>query len=57
MKTIQFTAVEIRALKALLWENPCMSSCAFSEMQNKDNVDCDECPFTKAVHSIEYKLN
>ena len=56
MKTIQLDVVELRVLKELLWENPCSGGCAFEEMQNKKNIDCDDCIFTKAVNSIQEKL-
>ena len=57
MKTIELNAVELRALEELLWCNPCRRGCAFEEMQNKKNVDCGECKFTKALHSIQEKIS
>jgi len=56
MKTIELTDTEIRALDEVLWTNPCESGCAFQEMQNKKNMNCEECKLTKALNSIADKL-
>ena len=55
MKTITFTANEIRALRILIHTNPCSSSCAYVEMV-KSKKDCDECKLNDAIWSIDGKL-
>lgn len=56
MKTVKLTASEIRSIELFLSANPCMSGCAYPEMQ-KSKKDCDECKLTKDMHSILEKLN
>lgn len=55
MKTLQLTSKELRALKEILFANPCNSGCAYEEMQNSKK-DCDNCEFTKSIHSILDKI-
>lgn len=54
MKTIILTDEELRALKVLLWCNPCSCGCAYTEMQ-KSNIECDECNLTKSIGEIQIK--
>ena len=46
---------EYRALKAMIDNgfSVCNSGCIYEEMQNRKNIDCDECPYTIARHKIE----
>jgi len=56
MKTIKLNAIELRALETVVFENCCSSGCAWEEMQTT-KIDCGECPLTKALHSIQEKIN
>jgi hypothetical protein len=56
MITLKLTKQEERALQALLWCNPCRSGCAWEEME-KSKKDCDECILSKAIQSIQDKLD
>ena len=55
MKTVTFTANEIRALQLFLWCNPCKGGCAYEEMQSSKR-DCDNCKLNEAIHSLTEKL-
>lgn len=52
---IKFTAEEIKALKCIIDVNPCTAGCVYPEMQD-NKKDCDDCPFSKAIYSIEQKI-
>ena len=56
MKTIELTTDEIRTLKCFLYSNPCVSGCAYPEMQ-RSKKDCAECKLTKDMYSIIAKLD
>lgn len=51
---LKLTENEYRALIAMIDNgyHVCQSGCAFGEMQKK-KMDCSECPYTIARHSLE----
>jgi hypothetical protein len=55
MRTVKFTAEEIKLLERFLWCNPCSVDCAIPKMQNK-NDGCEACKLPEIVYSIEVKL-
>lgn len=55
MKTITLTAKEIKALTCQLFANSCSSGCVYEKMQNSKK-NCDDCEFTKDIHSVRNKL-
>lgn len=55
MKTIKFTDEELKVLNYVIFESSCTAGCICPEIQNS-NIDCDECPFTKVIQSIEEKI-
>lgn len=57
MIKLNLTNKESKALKELIYNsNACSSGCIYPHMQ-ESKKDCDECEFTKSIHSITKKID
>lgn len=55
-KTVELTKKEIKALLILISDgNACASGCV-SYIKHSQKNGCNECEYTKNIHSIEEKL-
>lgn len=54
---LKITECELKALSALMHENPCRVGCCYEENQYNDAVDCGNCEFTKGKWSLINKID